>query len=256
MAIDVRKDLKKYLPHLEKAKEENLNEGDTVLRLGKVFEDVFGYDPMSEISRESSIKDRFVDIALKVEETTRLLVEVKSAATDLRHKHIEQAQNYAANANIPWVLLTNGLVWNLYHLTFTEGIDAVLAFTVDLEKGIDDKGGELLSLLHRQSVQKGDLDDYWSHRKALGPECVARSLFTQEALRVIRRDIRRREDILIDEEDLAEAIHGMFSTEAREQMGPLKIRKKAKKKAVSVTRDAAEVAPAPATSSAERKSKE
>jgi len=245
-AIDIRKDLKKYLPHLLKAQEENLNEGDTVLRLGKVFEDVLGYDPMSEISRESAIKDKFVDIALKVEGTTRLLVEVKSAATPLRHKHIEQAQNYAAHANIRWVLLTNGLVWNLYHLSFGEGIDAVMAFTVDLSQGIDDKGLELLSLLHRQAIKKGELDYYWEHRIALAPASVAKALFTEECLKFIRRDIKRREGVSIDEEDLAEAIHLMLSTESREQIGPLKIKRKAKsKKPTSVTEDSAEVAPEP-----------
>jgi hypothetical protein len=31
---------------------------------------------------------------------------------------------------------------------------------------------------------------------------------------------------LIDEEDLAKAIHGMLSEEAREKMGPMKIRRK------------------------------
>jgi hypothetical protein len=34
---------------------------------------------------------------------------------------------------------------------------------------------------------------------------------------------------MIDPEDLAEAVHGMFSQEAREEMGPLRIRKRKKK---------------------------
>jgi hypothetical protein len=103
---DIRKDLKKYLPHLLKAAEDNLNEADTLQRLTKVFEDVLGYDAMSEISRESSVKDRYVDVALKVEDAVRILVEVKSASTTLRDRHIEQAQNYAANGNVRWVLPT------------------------------------------------------------------------------------------------------------------------------------------------------
>jgi hypothetical protein len=43
-------------------------------------------------------------------------------------------------------------------------------------------------------------------------------------LGLIRREIRKREGILVDEEDLATAIHGMLSPEAREKMGPVKIR--------------------------------
>jgi hypothetical protein len=67
-----------------KAQEDNLNEADTVQRLIKVFEDVLGYDALSEISREAAIKDKFVDVALKIEGTIRVLVEAKSAGTTLR----------------------------------------------------------------------------------------------------------------------------------------------------------------------------
>lgn len=232
MPVDIRKPLKKYLPHLLKAAEDNLNEADTVQRLIKVFEDVLGYDALEEISREASVKDKFVDVALKVDGTTRVLVEAKSAATTLRDRHIEQAQSYAANSNIRWVLLTNGVAWNLYHLTFEEGIEATLAFSIDLSHGeVVDEAAERLALLHRQSVKKGDLDEYWDHRVALGAASIGRALFTEECLRFIRREIRRREGVLIDEEDLAKAIHEMLCGEAREQIGPLKIRRRARRTA-------------------------
>lgn len=52
MAVDIRKDLKKFLPHLLKAQEDNLNEADTIQRLVKFFEDVLGYDAMTEITQE------------------------------------------------------------------------------------------------------------------------------------------------------------------------------------------------------------
>ena len=232
MAIDLRKPLKKYLPHLLKAQEDNLNEADTVQRLIKVFEDVFEYDPMGDISREAAIKDKYVDVVLKIDGAVRLLVEAKSAGTILREKHIEQAQNYAANANLRWVLLTNGITWNLYHLTFEDGIESTLAFSVDLaEGGVTDKAADLLALLHKQAIRKGELDAFWEHRVALSPASIGRALFTEEALKFIRREIRRREGLLIDEEDLAAAIHEMLSTEARERIGPLKIRRKPKARA-------------------------
>lgn len=237
---DIRKPLKKYVPHLLQAQADNLNEADTVQRLVKVFEDVLGYDAMTEISREAAIKEKFVDVALKIDGVIRLLVEAKAAATVLRHKHIEQAQSYAANSNIRWVLLTNGVVWNLYHLTFEEGIEAVLVFSADVSQDVDG-AAELIGLLHRQGVKKGELDSYWETRAALSPASIGRALFTEDALRFVRREIRRREGILIDEEDLAKAIHEMLSTEAREQIGPLKIRRKAKR-----SRPASEVSTAPA----------
>jgi predicted type IV restriction endonuclease len=228
MAIDIRKPLKKLLPHLLKARDDNLNEADTLQRITKLFEEVLGYDPLVEITRETQVKDKYVDVAIKIDTAIRLLVEAKSAATVLRDRHIEQAQHYAAQANIPWVLLTNGVIWNLYHLSFEEGIEYVRVFSADLAEDDIDKAAEYLALLHRQSVKKGELEEYWDHRAALSPDSIGRALFTEEALKFIRREIRRRHGMLIDEEDLAAAIHGMLSTEAREQIGPLKIRRRRK----------------------------
>lgn len=228
MGIDIQKPLKRFLPHLLKAREDNLNEADTLQRIIKVFEEVLGYDPMAEITREAQIRHKFVDLAIKLEGTVRLLVEAKSAATPLRDRHIDQAQHYAAEGNVRWVLLTNGVAWNLYNLSFEEGIEYIRAFAIDLSVDSMDKAAELLGLLHRQAIKKGLLDEYWEHREALSPESIGRALFTEEALRFIRKEIRRREGILIDQEDLAAAIHDMLSTEVREQIGPLRIRRRTK----------------------------
>lgn len=230
MSVDIRKPLKKLLPHLLKAREDNLNEADTVQRIIKVFEDVFGYDPLGEITRESQIRDKYVDIALKLDGNIRLLVEVKAAGVELRDRHIEQAQHYAAVGNIPWVVLTNGVEWVLYHLSFDEGVEYVRAFSVDLASDSSDEAAEHLAILHRQSLAKGEIDEYWQHRAALRPESIGRAIFTEETLKLIRREIRRRENILIDEEDLARAIHEMFSTDTRELLGPPKIKRRSKVK--------------------------
>jgi len=228
MSASVRKSLKKILPHLLKAREDNLNEADTVQRIIKVFEEVLGYDPLTEITRESEIRDKYVDIALKVEGTIRFLVEAKSAGTEMRDRHIEQAQHYAAEANIPWVVLTNGVVWNLYHLSFEQGVEYVRAFSVDLASDPLEKATDHLALLHRQSLTKGGLEEYWQHWVALSPQSIGGAIFTEDTLRLIRREIRRREGIPIDEEDLARAIHEMFSTETRELLGPPRIKRKPK----------------------------
>jgi len=53
MAIDIRKPLKKFTPHFIQARDQSLNEADTVLRLCKFFEEVLGYDGLQDVSRES-----------------------------------------------------------------------------------------------------------------------------------------------------------------------------------------------------------
>jgi predicted type IV restriction endonuclease len=230
MGVDIRRALKKFLPHLIKAREDNLNEADTVQRVIKVFEEVLGYDPMTEITQETKIKDKYADIGVKVDGVIRLLVECKAAGVTLRDRHIEQGERYAAEGNINWALLTNGVEWNLYHLTFDEGIEYERVFATDLTKDDFDKAAELLELLHRQSFKSGKHEEYWRSRVALSPESIGRAMFTDDVLRLIRREIRKRDGILIDEEDLAAAIHEMFSAEARERTGPVKVRRRQKAK--------------------------
>src|SRR5512143_2571937 len=143
MAVEkaVLNQLRKFATAFREARDRGANESDTVMYLVKFFEDVLGFDSLKgEISKELAIKDRYCDIALKVDGSVRLLVEVKAAGLkNLTEKHIEQAENYASRSGIPWVLLTNGIEWRLYHLTFNEGegIAHDLAFEANLIDGLE-----------------------------------------------------------------------------------------------------------------------
>ncbi len=246
--VDIRRPLRKFLPHLLKAHEEHLNEADTVQRVILLLQQVLDYDLLREISRETQIKDKFVDVAVKLDGTVRFLIEVKAAGTPLRDRHIEQAERYAAEGNHPWVALTNGIAWNLYHLTFDEGIDYERVFSLDLAADPLDRAAELLGLLHRGAIAKGEHEEYWTRRQALGPESIGRALFTFDVLARIRREIRRKESLLIDVEDLARAIRELFSAEARERIGIVKVARRKLKKAKKTDKTGA--AAAGATSAA------
>lgn len=228
----IRPAFRKIAPFLIQAAEQSLNEADTVRRIVKVFEDVLEYDGMIEISREALVKGKYVDLAIKLDGTTKLLVEVKAAGTILRDRHIDQARAYAADGNIRWVMLTNGTSWNLYHLTFEEGIEHDLVFSVEVAPDRIDEVADALAVLHRDSVRKGLHEDLWNRKSALSAQSLGRALFSESVLRIVRREVRLTEGISVDEEDLASGIKMLFSPEAREQMGPIKIRRRKRKRAV------------------------
>jgi hypothetical protein len=223
---NIRSGLRKALPYLLQAQEQSLNEADTMIRVVKVFEDILGYDALTEVSREAQMRDKYIDILLKTGDVPRLIVEVKAAGVTLRDRYIEQAENYASRNNFRWVLLTNGVAWNLYHLTFEEGIEYEKAFSVDLKKNDFDHAADVLSLLHHDFLQVGGLDDYWEGQKAMSPASIGRALFHENVLRNIRREIRRDCGRLIDIEELAEAVRDMLSPAAREEIGRIRIRKR------------------------------
>ena len=111
-------------------------------------------------------------------------------------------------------------------------------FALDLASEPVEKASELLGLLHRQSIRNGEHEKFWQRHAALSPESIGKALFTEEVLRFIRREIRRREGLLVDEEDLASAIHTMFSPEARERIGPMRVRRKKRSKETQRREDA------------------
>jgi hypothetical protein len=211
MALNIRKSLRRFAPHFAQAREAGLNEADTVHRLRKFFEEVLGYDALEDISSEAQMKNKYVDICLKVDGNVRLLVEVKAARVQLRERHIEQAQGYASHNNYRWVVLTNGVEWHLYHLTFEEGIEYERAFVVSLaaDEGIED-AAKKLALIHKQSIRSDELDLFWEKATAMCAASIGKALFSESVLRLLRREIRRESGLLIDQEDLAKALHEML----------------------------------------------
>lgn len=230
MALNIRTPLKKFARHFRELREAKANESDTVARLRHFFEDVLGYDGVKDISSETEMKGKYVDLCLKIDGNICLLVEAKAAAMQLRIRQIDQAKHYASENGFRWVLLTNGVEWNLYHVSFdeNEGIEYDLAFEISLASEKLDDAAEKLSLIHKRSISKDGLERYWERISALSAGSLAKAIFHENVLKVLRREIRRQFGVLIDPEDLAVAAHALFSQEARDEMGPLRIRKKRK----------------------------
>ncbi|HEY4716826.1 MAG TPA: type I restriction enzyme HsdR N-terminal domain-containing protein [bacterium] len=225
MSIDITKDLKKYIPIFQQAQEQNINEAETSLRIGKFLEDVLGYDVFHDITKEHTIKDRYVDYAIKADGKVMFFIEIKQAGIELKEKHIEQASNYAANAGVEWVLLTNGIAWQMYHLTFDEGIQSDLIISTNI---LADDASDKLSLFHKKSILKGEHEDYYSKIKALSPRSIVQSIFHENTLRMMRTHLKKMSGVTIEEQDLIAGIKGMISSQTWESIGDVKIKRKRK----------------------------
>lgn len=240
--------LKKYAQVFKDAQERNINESDTVMCLIKFFEDVLGYNSLSgEISKEVSIKDRYCDFGIKLDNDYQFLVEAKASGNKaLRAKDIEQAENYGSRMGIKWVLLTNGIEWQLYHLTFSEsdGIAHDMVFNVNLPDNIDNDINKIwncLGLLEKNNILNDSLEDFLNHKKALSPQSLIKTLFTENVLTVIRRELNRNGEVRLDFSDIIASIKDVLSKDAIMVAGDIGFKKRKKRKKRSKTENTIDI---------------
>jgi predicted type IV restriction endonuclease len=235
--------LRKFADVFKAAREHNDNESNTVMILIKFFEEVLGYDALlGEITTELPVKDRFCDFAVILGAKTdegkpkpEFLVEAKAAhAKSLSEKHIEQAYNYAARAPVNWVLLTNGVEWQLYHLTFdANGIQPDLVFNLSFLEKMDedpDYVWDTLSVLAKSNVQDNSLETYYEQQKLLSPKTIVTTLLGEEVLMKIRQELNRKAPARLDLRDIFHGVMQVLDSEAVAAAGgitpPLKRKKK------------------------------
>jgi predicted type IV restriction endonuclease len=94
--------------------------------------DIFGFAKYSEITSEYVIRGTFVDLAIKLDSTVYMLIEAKAIGLDLKESFTKQAVDYAANQGVEWVVLTNGVVWQIYKVSFGKTIGQELVIAINL----------------------------------------------------------------------------------------------------------------------------
>ncbi|MCA0201693.1 MAG: type I restriction enzyme HsdR N-terminal domain-containing protein [Proteobacteria bacterium] len=132
VAERIRTQLKRYQTVLADAKARDISESDTVTILVDMLADVFGYNKYTDVTKEFAIRGTYCDLAVKVGEDLRFLIEAKAINVELRDNHVKQAIDYAANHGIEWVVLTNGVTWQIYKVLFQQPIDKSLLLEWDV----------------------------------------------------------------------------------------------------------------------------
>jgi len=201
--------LKRFQPILAAAKSRDVNESDTVVLIADLLQDIFGYDKYSEITSEHMIKGTFCDLAVKLQGTLALLIEVKAIGLELKEQHVKQAVDYAANQGCEWVALTNGYLWRVYRVTFGKPIDNEIVVDFDL-LNMNPRNPDhiqLLGLLSKEGWQKARLGDYASQRQALSRFTLGALILGDSVLDVLRREIRRLSpEVRVDVEEIRSAL--------------------------------------------------
>lgn len=201
--------LKTYQGILEQQRARDVSEADTVTIVKDVLSDVFGYDKYAELTSEHSIRGTYCDLAIKIDTKLSLLIEVKAIGHDLKDSHVKQAIDYASNQGCEWVALTNGIEWRLYQVVFKKPIDKQEIVKINMLEVSAKKNDDLerLYLLTREGFTKNALVEYRDRKDATNRFMLAAVLLNSDAVQyVIRKEVRRVTDIMVDPETIAKIL--------------------------------------------------
>jgi len=201
--------IKRFQPILLSAKSRDVNESDTVTIVTDMLGYVFGYEKYSEITSEYAIRGTFVDLAIKLDGSAKMLIEVKAIGSELKDSFAKQAVDYAANQGTEWVVLTNGAIWRIYKVAFTKPIAQELVHEIDF-LNLNPKNEnhlESLFLLTKEGIGKSVLGEYHAQRQALSRFFIGALLLSDPILDVLRKCLRRvSPDVKVDAEQIKEVL--------------------------------------------------
>jgi len=204
--------LPKFRKILTQARERDVNESDTVTIITDMLEEVFGFDKYSEITREYSIQGTYCDLAIKSGKKIQYLLEVKAIGMDLKDAHLKQAVNYASHEGVKWVVLTNGIIWEVHRVNVDEKVQNQRLFTFDFLKLNPRKkeDQEMLFLLCKRGVQKDLIDDFYKYRQSVNCYTIGAVLMSDPIVNLVRRELcRLKAGLKVNADD----IRGMISSE-------------------------------------------
>jgi DNA-binding sugar fermentation-stimulating protein len=201
--------LKRFIPVLVSQRDRDVSEADTVTVVKDLLSDLFGFDKYAEVTSEHAIRGTYCDLAIKLDGKLRLLLEVKAIGLQLNEKHIKQAVDYATNQGLDWVVLTNGIRWMLFKISFKKPIEAKIVAEFDLLVADlkSDADLEKIYLITKEGILKGAVVEFSEKQSATSKYLIAAVLLNdQDVLNAIRRELRKITDILVEPSVISEVL--------------------------------------------------
>lgn len=196
--------IRKCQKPLAELRDRDANEGDTRLFLTDFLCEALGYDKYADLTTEYAIKaSEFADYGLRVDGQLVAFFEAKRAKTILGSKHLRQVQMYGVNEGVEWLILSNGINWQVYHLTFSQPVEITLVFEVDLlSEDTVSRKADLLFFVSRESMKRRQIEDLWKTRMATSAKSLAATLLTENIIEAIRKELRRKTSYRVDPKEL------------------------------------------------------
>lgn len=201
----IKSSIAKFQKVLAIAKDRDLNESDTVSIITDILAEVFGYDKYLEVTSELAIRGTYCDLAIKLNDKFEYLIECKAIGIDLKENHLRQAVGYGANKGIQWIILTNGVDWQIYRLKFEQPIQWELVTRFDMSTIVlkDERDLEKLAIITKEGVEKNLRQDLYEKIQCVNKFVVSQLLLSEPAVSLLRRELKKlSEGINVEEAEV------------------------------------------------------
>ena len=188
--------IKQFKPIVSRARDKDVNESDTVTIITDILSIVFGYDKFMDITSEYAIKKTFCDLAIKIGDQPKILIEVKAAGLNLKEQFIKQALDYGSNSGVEWIVLTNSVHWMVYRVIFGRPVSSELVYEFDFTQINPKKDAdlEMLFYLTKEAVSKSGksyLDEVHSHKQVINKYIISQLLLSEPVLDAIKKTAKK-----------------------------------------------------------------
>ena len=199
------KEIGRFQKILKMAKDRDVNEPDTVTIIVDILASVFGFDKFLEITSEQAMRGTFCDLAIKLDEKLKYLIEVKAIGLNLKDNHLRQVIGYGATHGISWVVLTNGINWEIYKIRFEKPVDYDLVCSFDFlglnPRKQDDQSK--MFLLCKEGIEKAAIEKFHDHVQSVNRFMVGAITLSAPVVSIIRRELRKiSPDVKVSDEEI------------------------------------------------------
>lgn len=195
IAARVAAGIKKFQPKVAAAVQGDKGEADTSNLVRDILVEVLGYDGNTEVTAEFEVRRHFIDLAIVLDKSVQMLLEVKESNHKLKEDDLWQARNYAANHKpliIEWVILTNSETWQVHHVVHGAPVDSELVFEFNFTE-LDRKDEchiEQLYAISREAWDRAVLKRMYQQKQALNRFFIGALALSPPVLHLMRRKLK------------------------------------------------------------------
>lgn len=192
----IKSSIAKFQKVLGIAKDRDLNESDTVSIITDMLAEVFGYDKYLQVTSELAIRGTYCDLAIKLNDKFEYLIECKAIGIDLKENHLRQAIGYGANKGIQWIILTNGMEWQIHKLKFEQPIqcELVTKFNINELSMKNERDIEKLAIITKEGVEKNLREELYEKIQCVNKFVVGQLLISEPVISTVRRELKKLSD--------------------------------------------------------------